>query len=58
MKQMSGGGSHEAFIARRLFLDKENSHHLSRKIILIALAGIALGNLLIGWIFDMPARVA
>ncbi len=43
MKLMTGGSGHEAFIARRLFRDKESSHHLSRKIILIALAGIALG---------------
>jgi len=43
MKSVPGSISHEAFIARRLFRDKENSHHLSRKIILIALAGIALG---------------
>lgn len=33
----------ELFIARRLFKEKENRHHLSRKIINIALAGIALG---------------
>jgi lipoprotein-releasing system permease protein len=38
--------SHELFIARRLFSDKENRHHLSRKIINIALAGIALGIML------------
>jgi lipoprotein-releasing system permease protein len=33
----------ELFIARRLFSDKENRHHLSRRIVRIALAGIALG---------------
>lgn len=33
----------ELFIARRLFHEKENRHHLSRKIINIALVGIALG---------------
>ena len=38
--------SHELFIARRLFLDKENRHHLSRRIINIALFGIALGVML------------
>jgi lipoprotein-releasing system permease protein len=43
MKLLPGDIPYEAFIARRLFRDKENSHHLSRKIILIALAGIALG---------------
>jgi lipoprotein-releasing system permease protein len=38
--------SHELFIARRLFSDKENRNNLSRKIINIALAGIALGIML------------
>lgn len=33
----------ELFIARRLFREKENKHHLSRRIINIALVGIALG---------------
>lgn len=33
----------ELFIAKRLFSDKENQNQLSRKIIKIALAGIALG---------------
>lgn len=33
----------ELFIARRLFREKESRHHLSRRIIHIALAGIALG---------------
>ena len=33
----------ELFIARRLFREKENKHHLSRKIINIALVGISLG---------------
>ncbi len=33
----------ELFIARRLFRDRENRHHLSGKIIHIALAGIVLG---------------
>jgi lipoprotein-releasing system permease protein len=36
----------ELFIARRLFSDRENKHHLSRRIINIALAGIALGIIL------------
>jgi lipoprotein-releasing system permease protein len=46
MKVGSRNISHELFIARRLFSDKENRHHLSRKIINIALAGIALGLML------------
>lgn len=33
----------ELFIAKRLFSDKENRHHLSRRIMRIALAGISLG---------------
>ncbi len=33
----------EIFIARRLFKERENNHHLSMTIINIALAGIALG---------------
>lgn len=33
----------ELFIARRLFSEKESRHHLSRRIIRIALVGIALG---------------
>lgn len=33
----------ELFIARRLFRENESRHHLSRRIIYIALAGIALG---------------
>lgn len=33
----------ELFIARRLFSEKESKNHLSRRIIQIALAGIALG---------------
>ncbi len=36
----------ELFIARRLFSDRENRHQLSRRIINIALAGIALGVML------------
>lgn len=35
----------ELFIARRLFFDKENKNNLSKRIISIALAGIALGLL-------------
>jgi lipoprotein-releasing system permease protein len=46
MKKNTGNISHEFFIARRLFFDKENSHQLSRRIINIALAGIALGIML------------
>jgi lipoprotein-releasing system permease protein len=46
MKNSTGNISHELFIARRLFLDKENRHHLSRRIINIALVGIALGIML------------
>jgi lipoprotein-releasing system permease protein len=46
MKIGPGNIPHELFIARRLFLDKENRHHLSRRIIHIALAGIALGIML------------
>ena len=33
----------ELFIAKRLYSDKENRHHLSRRIMRIALAGISLG---------------
>jgi lipoprotein-releasing system permease protein len=33
----------ELFIARRLYSEKESRHHLSRRIIRIALAGISLG---------------
>jgi lipoprotein-releasing system permease protein len=46
MKISPGKISHELFIARRLFHDKDNRHNLSRRIIHIALAGIALGIML------------
>jgi lipoprotein-releasing system permease protein len=46
MKIVSGNIPYELFVARRLFREKENRHHLSRKIINIAVAGISLGIML------------
>jgi len=46
MRATTGKISVEFFIARRLFREKENRHHLSRKIIRIAVAGISLGIML------------